>query len=826
MMGLVSLSALLISIVAVAHLRAQRVLLLSERGLRAFGEFAPVLMYIRDARGSYTHVNASFLMIAASGSGRPSGSAIAAACIDPEWRALDESVLAARRQSSSVVELDRGDSRRTFHVVRFPIFGARGEDIIGVGGIGIDITQEVHARQESRMLSETRALQLGQGTAARPANGGLTEAAITEKIELLSMIAHEIQTPVSAITGIAFLMGQTLAHEQSGQVSSLIEASNYLSAVVRNALDFSRLEAGRMDIQFRRFSLRKRIQHVLELAWRDAMAHEASLFVSLSPDVPDAVIGDDVRIMQILLNYIQNAIKYGGPGLVVLEVSADSVNGLLHDFTFAVRDRGPGVAPDQLSGLFKPFPQQAGRSKGNGNGLGLSITRRIADLMGGETWMESKPGQGAAFFAKLPLIVDVSRACTHKALPYSGKRVWVVDPCAASRAAISSGLAGRGALVEAAADKWPPRPIADPGAAGSGAPDYVIVDWRSYSQEFVDRLDAQFEKDRAHFIVLGPPLSCWKEGIPAARDRTQLRFKPTLLSEFCGSSAAACASCQGSVTEQEGHIDRNCLAGRAVLLAEDDDIVRSVLREILVLAGAVVRVARDGHEALGILRHSDVDILLMDIQMPGLNGFETAEQIRTMPDMRDLPVIAITASLSDADRATAARCGVTCVLTKPVNPYRLLALMVRLLGLRGHDELAQAAHVLALGEDEPDTGAFRRISGQIAALDEIRIDSALARLGGRHEIFVDIVRRVVERAASPQSPIDLLAAFKDAESARSAFHKLVSELGIIGAENLQAEACELETAARESALDHGAVAMFVERYRKLIADLRGAAYPV
>ncbi|QVQ27369.1 hybrid sensor histidine kinase/response regulator [Achromobacter deleyi] len=821
--GFASLAVLLIVAFTILYLRARRLSWASERGLSAFGECAPVVMYMRNLRGWYTHVNAAFLQIAASGSGRTLSDPVSSAEVDSEWRALDEDVLAARQHSSSVVGMNFNDSPRMFRVFRFPVFGAD-EEIIGVGGIGIDITQEPIAYREPR--SDPLERQPGLGADPLCTGQGKEEAAIAEKAEMLSMIAHEIQTPLAAVTGIAYLMEQTFSKDKSGHVASLIEASRYLSAVVRNALDFSRLEAGKMDIQFRRFSLRRLVQQVFELAWRDAVANEVSLFTSLSPDVPDMVTGDDARIMQILLNYIQNAIRHGGPGLVVLEVTAISVNGLLHDYTFAVRDWGPGVAPDESGGLFKPFPRIAGRSKGVGNGLGLSITRRIADLMGGATWMEGNPGQGAVFFAKLPLVVDVSHVCTHQTWQFSGRRVWVIDPSPASREAIVSGLTDRGALVDVAMGQSPLRPVLRSDDSGVAIPEYVIVDWRCFSPALVDRFDAAFGNGRVHFIVLGPPLSYWNAGDLTARHGVHVRFKPTLLSEPCAGAANGCASCAGSLADQAGHIDKNCLANHSVLLAEDDDIVRSVMREILIWAGALVHVASNGYEALDILRRSSIDIVLMDLQMPGLNGFETAERIRGMPDISDLPIIAITASLSEADRAMASSCGVTQSLTKPVNPSQLLALMARLLGLRQDGEFASAGRVPAPGGDEGGPALFRRVSERIAALDEIRIDSALARLGGRHEIFVNIVRRVVDRADSPQSLLNPLADLADCDSAKLVFHKLTSELGIIGAEDLQAQAAQLEAAARQSALDRDAVDRFVGRYKKMIVELRRAAYSV
>lgn len=821
--GFASLAVVLIVAFTILYLRVQRLLWVSERGLRAFGEYAPVVMYMRNLRGWYTHVNAAFLQIATSGSVRTLSDPVSPADVDSEWRALDENVLAARQQSSSVVGMNLNESARMFRVFRFPVFGVD-EKIVGVGGIGIDITEEPIAKLEPRCDPLER--QPGLGAKALRAADSKKEAAIAEKAEMLSMIAHEIQTPLAAVTGIAYLMDQTYAKDKSGHVSSLIEASRYLSEVVRNALDFSRLEAGKMDIQLKRFSLRRLVQQVFELAWRDAVANEVSLFTNLSPDVPDMVTGDDVRIMQILLNYIQNAIRHGGPGLVVLEVTATSVNGLLHDFTFAVRDWGPGLAPHESGELFEPFPRIAGRSKGVGNGLGLSITRRIADLMGGQTWMEGNPGQGAVFFAKLPLAVDVSHVCTSQAWQFSGRRVWVIDPSPVSREAIVSGLAGRGALVDVAMGQSPLRPVLLSDDRGVAIPEYVIVDWRCFSPALVDRFDAAFGNGRVHFIVLGPPLNCWNAGNLMARPGVHVRFKPTLLCEPCAGAASGCAACDGSLVNQAGHIDKNCLANHSVLLAEDDDIVRSVMREILVWAGAQVHMASNGHEALNILRNSGIDIVLIDLQMPGLNGFETAEQIRSMPDMRDLPIVAITANLSEADRALASSCGVTQSLTKPVNPSQLLALMVRLLGLREGDESASGGRVLAPGGAEGDSASFRQVSERIALLDEIRIDSALAKLGGRHEIFVNIVRRVVDRADSPQSLVNLLPDLTDCDSAMHAFHKLTSELGIIGAEDLQAQATKFEAAARRSALDRDAVETFVGRYRKLIVELRRAAYSV
>ncbi|MNK77101.1 Sensor histidine kinase RcsC [compost metagenome] len=679
---------------------------------------------------------------------------------------------------------------------------------------------------ESRLLGETLELLWEQGTHALPASAAKARAEAAEKLDILSMIAHEIQTPISAIAGIAFLMKRARAEEMPGHVSRLIETSHYLSAVVRNALDLSRLESGRMDIQLRKFSLRGLVQHVFELVWDSAMENGVNLFTNLPPDVPDLLVGDDVRIKQILLNYIQNAIRHGGPGLVVLDIAADDDNPcVMRNFTFVVRDRGPGIEREELDRLFKPLPWIAGRSRAQGNGLGLNITRRIAELIGGQTWIDSRPGQGAACIAKLPLAVDVSQDAGFSVSQFAGKRIWVVDPSGELTAAIHAGLAARGARVDEAGGQrlLCPGAIANgSGDSGEAAPDYVIVDWRCFSQALMDRCDAMFKDNRARFIVLGPPLGSWTPDT-SRPDRVHVRFKPTLLSETGARPFNPSATLKGNMSGQDCCIDKNWLARYVVLLVEDDDIVRSVFREILVLAGAEVLVAGDGFEALTILGHSHIDIVLMDLQMPGLSGFETARKIRAMPGMRELPIIVITANPTEMDRATASWYGVTCSLTKPANPSQLLELMRGLLERREGGGFGLADREMLADSPASGADACRAISAGIAALDEIRIDNALARLGGRHEIFVNIVRRVLERADSAKSPLAPLVESEDLGSATAAFHKLVSELGIIGAEPLQAWAAELESAARRSMLERSAVDAFVRRYRKLIADLRRVA---
>ena len=390
----------------------------------------------------------------------------------------------------------------------------------------------------------------------------LAEKNAKAKSEFLANMSHEIRTPMNAILGMMHLLGGTeMNAKQRGYVDQAEHSAKLLLRIINDILDFSKIDAGRMEMETVRFSLRKLTGNVHEMATGQARAKSLALRVTIDPDVPDAVMGDPLRLEQVLLNLTSNAVKFTHKGSVDIRVLPDSSAGIAETgkirLLFEVRDTGIGMTREQVAGLFTPFTQAdtSTTRKYGGTGLGLAISRSLVELMDGMIWCESRPNEGSTFsFAVTFTLPDEDQA--------------------------SSGNAVNAGLPEEA-------PVSE-GAENTGS----IADMR-------------------------------------------------------------------------------------VLLAEDNDINQIIAVELLEAEGVAVKAVSTGIEALEALKQDAFDLVLMDIQMPEMDGLTATSLIRTDPQYKDLPIIAMTAHAMAGDREISIDSGMNDHLTKPIDPDLLYAALKR-----------------------------------------------------------------------------------------------------------------------------------------------------
>jgi signal transduction histidine kinase/DNA-binding response OmpR family regulator len=483
------------------------------------------------------------------------------------------------------------------------------------------------------------------------------EDALRSKTTLFATLTHELRTPLNGILGMAGLleMGKLEPNAQS-YVGAIKQSGELLLELITEILDYSRLEAGRVELESAPFDPEATMQSVAELLSPRARDKNLEIAVSVRGDSPTRVIGDDGRLRQILFNLAGNAVKFTETGGVVIEM-APRPNGRLR---FNVRDTGPGVAPEKQALIFEEFTQaDAGVNRRHGGaGLGLAIVKKLALAMGGEVGLVSRPGFGASFWVELPL----ARAPSAEPAPsLAGVRVCVVSPSLVLTQTLRAVAVSLGAT---------------PTERGAYA-DVVLLDWHDGVDG--EEIDALRRNARA-MIALAPQEqrqiidACRAAGVehytlkPVRRGSLVERVRAALGDDAAPKAVAPVST----ATAQQP------LVGLRVLLAEDNPINALLARTLLAKAGCAVTTAHDGEEAVAAAAAGAFDLILLDIRMPRLDGFEAAERIRAgKGPSASVPIVALTADAGDEERAHAAKACMADFITKPIDAHRLLQVAAR-----------------------------------------------------------------------------------------------------------------------------------------------------
>ncbi len=506
----------------------------------------------------------------------------------------------------------------------------------------------------------------------------MAEEANRFKSEFLANMSHEIRTPLNAITGLSHLLSKTeLDVKQADYIDKIQSSSHALLGLVNDILDFSRIEAGKIAWEQAPFSLDQVLQSLSDVVALRAEEKNLVLIYDVAAELPDQFVGDSLRVGQVLSNLVNNAIKFTDQGEIVLTIDSAKNDKGKEVVRFAVRDTGIGIAPERLEQLFESFTQADASvtRRYGGSGLGLAISKQLVELMGGSIGASSQPGQGSVFAFELPLKPlsgdDVET-------PQASVKAVLLEDHAATRDALTRMLQNMGA--EVCAFSSPAELIGQlhqcmqeqqtaqvdilllSGDMDHGDPFDAL---REISDEF-DLDDTpvvilttttgrealmQLEFDRSRIAVVAKPV----RALPLARTLLEQTGQlPSLADQESGGLRA---------------IRLEPLAGD-ILLVEDNPINQQIAREILQSFGLHVSVAKNGEEALSQIAVSDFDLVLMDIQMPVLDGLETTRRIRQDMQITDTPIIAMTAHALTSDRDRCLAVGMNDHLTKPIDPAR------------------------------------------------------------------------------------------------------------------------------------------------------------
>jgi PAS domain S-box-containing protein len=521
------------------------------------------------------------------------------------------------------------------------------------------------------------------------------------KSAFLANMSHEIRTPMNAIIGMTHLaLNDCPPEKMLNYVAKAHQAANSLLQILNDILDMSKIEAGHLEMEHIDFALQDVIDQVADVLALPAQQKGLELLFTAPPDLPTRLRGDPTRLRQILVNLGANAIKFTEQGSVTMGlevVHQGEQDVMLHGW---VRDTGIGMTPAQQERLFLPFSQVdvSTTRRYGGTGLGLSISAELAERMQGRMWVESAPGQGSTFHFKVRLgRADASPPMVGTPTGWSGRRVLLVDDSADARAVLGQMLQSFGLHVDAfdgtAAALARCEAVAQPY-------DWLLVDWitpegsgADCARQLLDTLNRRFPEREACILLV---TSFYRDDalraaaeLPANDVLTKPVTPSTLHDSLMRTLHAQGEGAPGMRTtslspqrkddaRKEALVKRDAIRGARILLVEDQPLNQELAFELLRLAGARVTLARDGADALSILsQDSPFDCVLMDCQMPRMDGYTATQQIRRNPEWQDLPIIAMTANALAGDREQALAAGMNDHVAKPLDIDQLFRVLGR-----------------------------------------------------------------------------------------------------------------------------------------------------
>lgn len=682
--------------------------------------------------------------------------------------------------------------------------------LFAVGADGVEFPVEISlgsVKQDDEFLISASVRQISERLAIEEQLRvalSKAERATEAKSAFLANTSHEIRTPLNAILGLTRLLkDETLSEEHKKLVHKIDISGNSLLGIVNDVLDLSKIEANEMTLEAAPVNLQQLLEEITSIFALQAKNKGLNFIVNRVDPLPEWVLSDSTRIRQILTNLLSNAVKFTEEGEITLSVAPLDSDNLLQASTtsirFTVSDTGIGIPPTAQSRLFTPFTQadDSTTRQFGGTGLGLSIVRKLTDLMSGHIGFNSKPSGGSSFWVELPLPVYLQDEDQSRQFSNSGLQVLIAESSESGGAALETVVKSMGWQLRRMLDESELTEALSASTDGDRRlPDILLINWQLLSEkgwQTVRNLANHAYKAQFPPIILisateNPALPDWCQD-PLIHNQLTMPLTSSALFNAVNSAVTAQTGDPARVmtATQSDAIKARWLPDTRILAVDDSTINLEVVEHILKKNGASVVALASGYDALELLQENPdmFDAVLMDVQMPDIDGLETTQKIRNELHLTELPIIALTAGALSEEKKRALDAGMDDFITKPIVPAQLInALRVAIRDYRSRDLPIQNLH-------QSDNGLT-----DWPVLEGLNAESSKQLLMGDKGLFYKTLRRLLQENSNlldtPPTENDLKKSPELRQQFAMQMHKLRSTAGMLGATNIQQAASQCE----------------------------------